>query len=418
MPDMQTSTVYRRALALTAGLAVAGALLAPPASAAAAPAAGTKVSITMPALTGHFPVGTTDLHLVDARPDPWFPAEKRELMVTVTYPAHRDGDRAAWLSPSVAGAIEQIGPDLLGVPPGSVDWDATKRHTRTGARALRGDWPVVVFSHGFGGMRELNAGLTDDLASRGYVVVSISHTHEAGVVEFPGGRVVVGSVGDPDAAAMRTALEARIADSRFVLDQLERVDRGENPDAERDPLPRGLAGALDLSRVGIYGHSYGGFTAGETMYRDRRFDAGINVDGAMRSDDVGDVVKHGLDRPFMLVGADFEVDGRVIVHSHRETEFDPTWHAFWPHQRGWKRDLHFDGAAHLSFSDLQFAVAQLGDLVPPDKRREVVGTIDADRSMDAQRAYFAGFFDLHLKHRGGWLFDHGPVRHPDTRFIA
>ena len=28
-----------------------------------------------------------------------------------------------------------------------------------------------------------------------------TNTHEAGVVEFPGGRVVVGSVGDPDAAA-------------------------------------------------------------------------------------------------------------------------------------------------------------------------------------------------------------------------
>lgn len=409
------STTHRRVPALLAGVAIAATLLAPPASAEAAPA-----RITMPASTGHYPVGTTDLHLVDSRPDPWFPAQKRELMVTVTYPAHRDGDRAPWLTPAVGSAIEQFAadPDQLGVPPGAVDWGATKRHTRTGAKALRGDWPVVLFSHGFGGLRELNAGLTDDLASRGYVVVSISHTHEAGVVEFPGGRLVIGSVTEPDAAALRTALDARVADSRFVLDQLERLERGENPDAERDPLPRGLAGALDLSRVGMYGHSYGGFTSGETMHHDRRVDAGINIDGAMRSDQVGEVVKHGLDRPFMLVGADFEVDGRLIAHSHVETELDPTWHQFWPNQRGWKRDLHFDGAAHLGFTDLQFAVPQLGDLVAPDRRRQVVGWIDAERSMDAQRAYFGGFFDLHLKHRGGWLFDHGPVRHPDTRFIT
>lgn len=411
------STVNRRVPALVAGVAIAATLLAPPASASAEAA---PAKITMPALTGHYPVGTTDLHLIDSRQDPWFPAEKRELMVTVTYPAHRDGDRAPWLTPTAAAAMEQfaVSPDLLGVPPGSVEWTATKRHTRTGAKALRGDWPVVVFSHGFGSMRELNAALTDDLASRGYVVVSVSHTHEAALVEFPGGRVVVGSVTEPDPAGMKTALDTRVADARFVLDQMERLDRGENPDAEGDPLPRGLAGALDLSRVGVYGHSYGGFTSGETMYHDRRFDAGINLDGAMRSNEVGEVVKHGLDRPFMLVGADFEVDGRVVAHSHLETEFDPTWGQFWPNQRGWKRDLHFDGAAHLSFTDLQFAVAQLGDLVAPDKRKGVIGTIDAERSMDAQRAYFGGFFDLHLKRRGGWLFDHGPVRHPDTRFIA
>ncbi|MEV0677639.1 hypothetical protein AB0I60_14065 [Actinosynnema sp. NPDC050436] len=34
-----------------------------------------------------------------------------------------------------------------------------------------------------------------------------------------------------------------------------------------------------MSAVGVFGHSYGGFTAAETMYQDRRFDAGVNLDG-------------------------------------------------------------------------------------------------------------------------------------------
>ncbi|MBB5958814.1 dienelactone hydrolase [Saccharothrix tamanrassetensis] len=416
------STLLKRAFGLTAGIAIAATLLAPPASAQTATGAGAELGI--PPLSGRYPVGTIDLHLVDTRQDPWHPADKRELMVTVSYPAHRNGDRATWMTPGVRSVIDALatGPYLLDLPPGSVDWGSAERRARAGAGVdrSRGDWPVVLFSHGFGGARELNVALTDDLAGRGYVVASISHTHEAAGVEFPDGRVLTGSVDQEDPAARKTAIDTRVADSRFVLDQLTRLDRGDNPDAERDPLPRGLAGSLDLSKVGMFGHSYGGYTAGETMYHDRRVDAGINIDGSMAWGEDGEVVKHGLDRPFMLVGGDF-VDpgtGKVIVHSHTETEFDPTWYRFWQNQRGWKRDLHFDRSTHYSFTDLQFVAPQLAPILKPGKKEELVGAIDANRSLAAQHDYFADFFDLHLKRRNGYLFDHGPACHPDTRFIA
>src|SRR6476646_138342 len=55
----------------------------------------------------------------------------------------------------------------------------------------RGGWPVVLFSPGFGAERELYAGLIEDLASHGYIVVAIDHPHDAGIVEFPDGRVVI-----------------------------------------------------------------------------------------------------------------------------------------------------------------------------------------------------------------------------------
>ncbi|MEV0677092.1 prolyl oligopeptidase family serine peptidase [Actinosynnema sp. NPDC050436] len=417
------STPHHRVLALAAGLAVTSTLLLAPAASAQTTASGIKLAL--PALSGRHPVGTTDLHLVDhARQDPWQPTAKRELMVTVTYPAHRDGQRAPYATPGLAPVFQEVSahPLLLDLPPDAVDWTGTRRHARTDARADRSaDWPVVVFSHGFGSMKELNAGLTDDLASRGYVVASISHTGEAGAVEFPDGRVVPGAVDQEDAPSRKAAIDARVADSRFVLDELTRLERGTNPDAERDPLPRGLAGSLDLSRVGIYGHSYGGYTAGETMYHDRRFDAGVNVDGSMGWGEPGEVVKHGLDRPFMLVGGDFEdpATGGVIEHSHLNADFDPTWNAFWAKQRGWKRDLHFDKSTHYSFTDLQIAAPQLTSVLKPGKKEELVGEIDAKRSLAAQHDYFGGFFDHHLKRRDGRLFGPaGPACHPDTRFIA
>ena len=70
-----------------------------------------------------------------------------------------------------------------------------KLHATADAAPLtrRGGWPVVLFSPGFGVERELYAGLVEDLASHGYVVVAIDHPHDASIVEFPDGHVVVPS---------------------------------------------------------------------------------------------------------------------------------------------------------------------------------------------------------------------------------
>ncbi|MEU4442499.1 hypothetical protein AB0K14_01615 [Actinosynnema sp. NPDC050801] len=68
-------------------------------------------------------------------------------------------------------------------------------------------------------------------------------------------------------------------------------------------------------------------------------------------------------------------------------------------------------------ADLQFAVPQMGDLVSPERRRGVVGEIDATRSLTAQYEYFTAYFDLHLKGRGTSLFRGDSPDHPDVRFI-
>ena len=73
----------------------------------------------------------------------------------------------------------------------------------------------------------------------------------------------------------------RIADTRFVLDELASLASGRNPDAEHRPLPSGLSTALDLAKVGMFGHSLGGATAAKAMAADARISAGINLDGSM-----------------------------------------------------------------------------------------------------------------------------------------
>jgi hypothetical protein len=112
------------------------------------------------------------------------------------------------------------------------------------------------------------------------------------------------------------------------------------------------------------------------------------------------------------------VTGGRIVHSHQDPGFDPTWADFWPNQRGWKRDLHFDASTHYSFTDLQIAVPQMGGLLTPVKQRELVGAIDATRSLAAQHDYVAAYFDVHLKERHSPLFRGDSPRYPDVRFIG
>lgn len=414
-------TSRRRAVALAASLAAATLLVACEQDAPGI--TESRATITLPPLSGEYPVGTTDLHLVDARQDPWFPADKRELMLTVTYPAERPGERAPWLSPGMASAVNKAAadPNFLGVPQDTVDWGGTKRHASVSVAVDRrdGGWPVVLFSPSHGMAREFGAVLADDLASRGYIVVSMSHTHEAFLTEFPGGRIVPGKT-EGGEQFVADSLDTRVADTRFVLDQLTRLNSGENPDAERRTLPAGLTGALDLSAVGMFGHSLGGYTAGETMYYDDRIDAGVNLDGGLSVGKVGQVVQHGLDRPFMLVGADIvePASGRTVSrHTHVNTDFDPSWNQFWSNQRGWKRDLYFAGAGHYSLSDLQVVLPQISGVLTTKEPLQQIGTIDPTRSLAAQHEYLTAFFDLHLKHRNTSLFDGNSPDHPDTKFI-
>jgi predicted dienelactone hydrolase len=110
-----------------------------------------------------------------------------------------------------------------------------------------GPFPVIVFSHGLGGSREGYAYLGRHWASHGYVSVHVQHVgSDESVWKNQTGRAerMKRAAADP-----RNALN-RPADIHFVLDCLERLQREDGP----------LKGRLDLSRIGMAGHSFGAFT--------------------------------------------------------------------------------------------------------------------------------------------------------------
>ncbi|WP_158884742.1 alpha/beta hydrolase family protein [Amycolatopsis anabasis] len=393
---------------ITAGLAAMAMVTVATPVAAEGPA-----RVSLPEPTGRSQLGTASLRLVDtSRPDPLREPEQpfRELMVSVFYPA-RDADRypvAPQMGAGAAKAFDEIaGPANAGVPAGLVDWAATKSHAHSGAPVDRrgGPRPVLLYSPGVADPRTWNATLVEDLASRGYVVITIDHTYESAGVEFPGGRVARSVLLDrePTLDLMRTVLDARVADTRFVLDSLGEI-------GARVP---GLRGAMDPDRIGMFGHSGGGFAALQTMHDDRRISAAVNLDGLLsigHEDDgtnLSTVATEGVNRPFLLLG--HEPGG----HTAR-----PSWGSLWAHSTGWKADLLLKNSGHASFTDAEALLPQVAAQVNlPEPVSKRIGAADPARVLAANRAYVAAFFDRFLRGADGPLLDGPSPAHPDVDFL-
>ncbi|ANP55965.1 putative dienelactone hydrolase [Streptomyces griseochromogenes] len=395
-PFMNREGMTRRrtlAAALAVGAAVPMGVARPARAASTAPG---PVRLTLPAPTGPYPVGTVPLHLVDtSRPDPVAgPGHHRELMAAVWYPA-RAVERyplAPWASPAVARALLTAAdfPADVTVAPLTAAHEGAPV-LRTGRRL-----PVVVFSHGAHDHRADTTIVVQELASHGYAVVTVDHTYDAFSV-FPDGRLTV--------PLDQPALTPRdfATDIRFVLDRVEDLAAGRNPDAGHRPPPTGLLGALDPRRIGMFGWSKGATATAFVMSEDRRVRAGLSFDGPMQP-----MITTDLDRPFMLMTAE---NSRAAQPSVAE---------FWDRLRGWRLNVHAEGAVHSSYCDVQFLIPQLAQALGMSDAdlRGWIGTLDPTRAVRIQQAYPLAFFDLHLRHRGqGHLLDGPCPAFPEVKFI-
>ena len=380
------------------------------------------VRFSLPMPTGPFSVGTIEVRLVDqGRPDPWVSGSPRELMVSVWYPAGATAGHplAGYMHSGAAAVFAEsvLGPIGLS---DRVNFDAVRTHAWEGAALADGlaRLPVVIFSPGGSLPRAMGTMLVEDLASHGFVVVTMDHTYEATAVEFPDGRVAVRTLPEMD-GLLKRMIGVRVADARFVLDQLESWQEGRLPEAGDGTLPEGLVAGMDLARVGMFGHSAGGFTTAELMLVDARVLAGINLDGSMAYQmskaEYGASVTQGLDRPFMLMGAGVS-GGPTRPHTHLEA---PDWRSFWEASVGWKRDLYLPEGEHFTFTDYQAVAPQLSKKIflPRFLLSRVLGTIDPAQAVDAQRAYIRAFFALHLSGEPQELLEGPSPAFPDVDFV-
>lgn len=293
-------------------------------------------SVLLPGPSGPCQVQTKSSKLVDtARADPFSRQhDARAIMVSSFAPVHCGEVRhTPYVPPRIAHAAGQ----KLGLPNGTLNVfelasyaPSAPSPSSSHRNNITDESPVILFSPGLGSSRLIYANLLEQVASHGFVVVSLDHPHDAGAVEFPNGQIV--PMASNVSSNIPLALETRVADVTFALDRLHNDTRAILPSAFHAHNR-----SLPLDRVAVIGHSLGGATAAQAMLDDERFVGGINFDGEM----FGSVVKQGLDRPFVNFG-----EAQLQAQEKR------TWKEFWSHLRGFKLELQLHDSKHLAFSDL------------------------------------------------------------------
>jgi predicted dienelactone hydrolase len=98
-----------------------------------------------------------------------------------------------------------------------------------------GSYPLVIISHGYPGNRFLMSHIGENLASKGYVAVSIDHKDST----------------YDDQANFASTLYNRPFDQLFVLNEIDRLSRAGSGSF--------LAGLADANRTGLIGYSMGGY---------------------------------------------------------------------------------------------------------------------------------------------------------------
>lgn len=364
--------------------------------------------ITLPAPTGHFAVGRTTYAWVnDAQTDELAPSPgaKREVLVWIWYPSagSQSVTPADYLPSPWRVACARASGVLMSQ---FLTRDPSKVHTHSssdpGVSLEQHSYPVVIMRAGGGALTTDFTILAEDLASHGYVVVGFDAPYRTGVVVFPDGRVALRPrTADPEdlSPADRVRLINRLlpmwsSDAQFVVDQLERLNS--------DDQSGRFAGRLDMQRLGIFGHSFGGATALQFCHDDSRCKAGIDIDGAP----YGSVVREGVSQPLMFLLSDHgdltapEARG---IFANIKSIYDRL-------SKG-RLLVMVRGANHFSFSD-QILL----------KSRYVIkvlqlfqGRLEVRRGLAITTAYIHTFFDVYLKHAPAGLLDDVRQAYPEVQ---
>lgn len=205
--------------------------------------------------------------------------------------------------------------------------------------------PVVLFSHGLGGSRENSPYLGCHWSSRGYAVVFVQHlgSDESVWKDQPARGERLKAMRE---AASPKNFALRVQDIPAVLDQLARWNE------EKD---HPLCGRLDLSKVGMCGHSFGAITTqavsgqrfplGIVNYTDARIKAAVAFSPSAPRRGSAERAFGGVSIPWLLM------TGTKDTSFINDTDVASRLKVFPALPPGQKYELVLEGAEHSAFGD-------------------------------------------------------------------
>ena len=270
--------------------------------------------------------------------------------------------------------------------------------------ASESPYPVLIFSHGDNALLGTYSALLEEFASQGYVVAGISHTYNVPVSVFSDGRIIPQN----QSSVENESVAYWVEDTAFVVDQLDALNDGDDR----------FGGKLDLARLGIIGHSFGGATTADFCLLDARCTAGINLDGTLW----GEAGTQGVAKPFMQIFSDHTVmTCEQIVAAGGAPSVEACQASADMMQQGWQTafestpigyDVTIAGSVHNNFTDTAFLVP----LLPPLAAYYAGATIDPERAWRVTADYALAFFGKYLKDEDQPLLDAPSPDYPEVTF--
>ncbi len=257
---------------------------------------------------------------------------------------------------------------------------------------MREAFPVLLFNPRWAGSRVQNTFLAEDLASHGYIVVALDHPYngalvatDAGLVESAHADAISSSKVKSAAeleAAWATELAIWVADSRFVLNQLTLMSGGVGGMGFPWGTPR-----MDLTRVGAFGHSFGGATSMALLGADPRVKCAVNLDGWTLNG-----MATRTTEPVLFVYEKASEARRPVTDVDSQVDADDNAAVDASLARYGGSRAFVAGTQHLDFTDQT--------LVSPLQRLTNTGPIKGERIREITRGLVLGFFDRELKGTG------------------
>lgn len=323
--------------------------------------------IDLPKPSGSYLVGTMLLDFVEPSRSNVFTGEVSDerIALQIWYPATASEEypRAFWMDRTTAKllASSMALPDILG----QLSLVKTNSFLNTPLSDKQERYPVIVFSGGLGSIMSQNTVQMEELASHGYVVCAVSHPGDDYASVFSDGTLVAsdGLLAKAQQTETEKAYEETlklIPDTqspefqKTFLKQFDRITEAIHVwsgdlIAAADYLEKlnlddstMWKGRLDMEKLGVFGHSFGGAAAGEACLRDSRFKAFANLDGTP----FGDTSHNLLSQPFLVMTTGKAGENTLQTGGYAQGQTNYTV-------------IGVNGALHMNFMDFNTVLPRL-----------------------------------------------------------
>ncbi len=251
-------------------------------------------------------------------------------------------------------------------------------------------FPLIVFNHGYFSYIEGNSFLLIELASQGYVVLTVGHPYEGTGTDYDDGTYTIADKSLANkmyhpywrgilAAYKLTKYKGTLQEQAEFFEEFQnkyckfignRVDEWiTDTNFAVEHAKKEFAQILDLTNgIGIAGHSQGGAVAYKVCLTDPEYTCGINIDGGL----FGDTQGLTMNKPFMQLSCH---DNENIVTKGYINHTKPAYKVLF-------RDMK-----HIGFADIKYAL----------KPGMTAGKLDADLAHKYTCRSFLEFFDCYLR---------------------